>query len=329
MFSPDEIIFASTTKCNLKCQHCYVKCGNETLDPENAVNFLSSAKDSEECTIEKVGFSGGEPFLYPDFLEKVISKAVDLGFMFDRLMTNGIWWKSEKELAGTLKKIYSAGFDGKIGLSWDSFHGQPYKKIKKFSLEVLKIFGEESLEIQSVVPYARRNSRAARKADNLILKNIKMLSKDIGCKIKRYTNPFSKTGIILLKGKAFVKIHRTSQIFPCTDERAWKSRKWFSEDFCEGPGNILYVHSNGKIAPCCGFSNENDALCIGNITESYAEVILNATTNPMVKLCFEKGLSTLAEKLEKENKIRRKTNEICTFCDYVCRKKSIEKVDDF
>ncbi len=324
MFSPDEIIFAATTKCNLKCPHCYVNNGNEVLDSESAMKFLSSAKDSDECTVEKVGFSGGEPFLYPDFLEKVISKAVELGFMFDRLMTNGIWWKSEKELTGTLKRIYDAGFDGKIGLSWDSFHAQPYKKIRKFVLEVIKIFGEESLEIQSVVPYERGKSRAVRTADNLILKNIKMLSKDMGCRVKKYINPFSKTGIIILKGKAFVRIHRTSQIFPCTDKRAWKSRKWFSEDYCKGPGNILYVHSSGKIAPCCGFSNENNALCIGNITQSYAEVILNAETNPMVKLCFETGLSTLAEKLERENKIRRKTDEICTFCDYVCRKLPID-----
>ena len=41
--------------------------------------------------------------------------------------------------------------------------------------------------------------------------------------------------------------------YQANDPRAFKDSKWFEDDFCEGPGQILFVHATGDIAPCCGF----------------------------------------------------------------------------
>lgn len=320
MFFPTEIIFSPTSQCNLKCQHCYVNRNPVRLETSDAVKFIQSAKQNEECTVEKIGFSGGEPFLHQDFLESVIKESVNQGFMFDKIMTNGVWWKTEKELSESLRRIYDAGFDGKIGLSWDYFHAQEYEKIKTFVKKTLKTFGEESLEIQSVVPYERKDALFVRKDDNRIIKEIKRLARDMNLSVKNYTNFFSKRGMILLEGKkALIHVYRTPQSFPCSDGRGWKSRKWFKEDFCANLGQILYIHPDGKIAPCCGFANEDKKLIIGNIRQTYDEVVLNAEVNPMIKLCFETGLLSLAEKLERNGKLSRKTDDNCTFCDYVCK----------
>lgn len=320
MFFPTEIIFAPTSQCNLKCQHCYVNRNPVRIETSDAVKFIQSAKQNEECTVEKIGFSGGEPFLHQDFLESVIKESVNQGFMFDKIMTNGVWWKTEKELSESLRRIYDAGFDGKIGLSWDYFHAQEYEKIKTFVKKTLKTFGEESLEIQSVVPYERKDAIFVRKDDNRIIREIKRLARDLNLSVKNYTNFFSKRGMILLEGKkALIHVYRTPQSFPCSDGRGWKSRKWFKEDFCANLGQILYIHPDGKIAPCCGFANEDKKLIIGNIRQTYDEVVLNAEVNPMIKLCFETGLLSLAEKLERNGKLSRKTDDNCTFCDYVCK----------
>lgn len=320
MFFPTEIIFSPTSQCNLKCQHCYVNRNPVRLETSDAVKFIQSAKQNEECTVEKIGFSGGEPFLHQDFLESVIKESVNQGFMFDKIMTNGVWWKTEKELSESLRRIYDAGFDGKIGLSWDYFHAQEYEKIKTFVKKTLKTFGEESLEIQSVVPYERKDALFVRRDDNRIIREIKRLARDLNLSVKNYTNFFSKRGMILLEGKkALIHVYRTPQSFPCSDGRGWKSRKWFKEDFCASLGQILYIHPDGKIAPCCGFANEDKKLIIGNIRQTYDEVVLNAEVNPMIKLCFETGLLSLAEKLERNGKLSRKTDDNCTFCDYVCK----------
>ena len=352
IFNPTEIIFAGNSSCNLSCAHCFVTRTGAKLTADEAVGFMKSARASSACTIEKIGFSGGEPFLYPEFLETVIKEAVNLDFMFDRLMTNGVWWKTEEELECALQKVYDAGFDGKIGLSWDYFHSQDFEKIFVFIGKVLAIFGGDSLEIQSVVPYDRRNTDFVKRADTKLIDEIKELTKRLNLVYDFHTNFFDKTGLITLescdetsrkcclekmrqkicenkassnseasssKEKIFIRIFRTPETFQCSDGRGWNSRKWFKEDYCAGPGQILYVHSSGKIAPCCGFANENNRLILGTVRQTYDEIVLNAEVNPLLNVCFKTGLLNLAKEISKKQDSTRKTNDPCTFCDYVCK----------
>ena len=143
--SPEEIIFAATTECNLHCAHCFVPRTEKRLSADDAITFLKSCAGSQ---IEKIGFSGGEPFLYPEFICRVSKAAVENDFLFGRIMTNGVWWKTEDELFTTLKKIQDCGYDGKIGISYDNFHGQDYEKVRHFCSTVNEIFGEENINIQ-------------------------------------------------------------------------------------------------------------------------------------------------------------------------------------
>ena len=41
-FDPDEIIFAVTDKCNLKCAHCFVERKNFSLDAEKAKKLIEN-----------------------------------------------------------------------------------------------------------------------------------------------------------------------------------------------------------------------------------------------------------------------------------------------
>ena len=108
-FLPTEIIFSCTTACNLHCEHCFVNREPKRLSIESAKKLLLSCKDS---SIYRVGFSGGEPFLYMDFLCEISRAVVENDFLLDQIMTNGDWWKNEAELRDTLQKLYDAGYDG-------------------------------------------------------------------------------------------------------------------------------------------------------------------------------------------------------------------------
>ena len=280
-FCPTEIIFACTSACNLKCAHCFVDKNPRRLEIEQALAFL------EDCVkagspVERVGFSGGEPFLYMEFLLDLTRATVKHDLLFDQIMTNGDWWRNEEELKQKLQALYDAGYDGKIGLSWDEFHGQSTERMITFIKTVQKIFGEESINIQRV-----ETSTALRQAQGP-------------------QGPLNN-----------IPVYTLPRTYPGDDPQAWKSKHWFKEDYCEGPGNIFYVHADGNIAPCCGFANENPALFIGRITDSYEKIMQNAANNKMVKLCFTKGLSHY----RRFKKLRGKTSDICSFCDYVCRHK--------
>ena len=282
-FFPREIIFSCTSACNLKCEHCFVDKSPRRLEISQALAFLDGCVKSES-PIERVGFTGGEPFLYMEFLIQVSRAVISHDLLFDQIMTNGDWWRDEKELYDKLQSLYDAGYDGKIGLSWDEYHGQSTDRMTTFIQAVQEIFGEESINIQKVTSSgALRPLREPQGS----LKNISV-----------YTLP---------------------RTYPSDDPRAWKSRRWFKEDYCEGPGQILYVHTDGNIAPCCGFANENPALFIGNITDSFEKIMQNSASNKMVQLCFTKGLSHY----RRFKKFPGKTSDICTFCDYLCKSQTL------
>ena len=290
-FYPSEIIFSVTNACNLHCQHCFVSRNPKKLDIEAAKKFLegcveASRENPELPKIEKIGFSGGEPFLYTEFILELTKTAVSLDLLFDQIMTNGDWWLDEASLSTTLHSLYEAGYDGKIGLSWDSFHGQSAERMEKFILTVQEIFGEEAINIQIV---------------------------------EGGSLPLATPQLDFLVKHPEIKVYHLPQTYPANDESGWQAHHWFKEDYCQGPGNILYIHSDGNIAPCCGFANENRALFIGHITDSFEKVIEKASSNLLIKRCFEEGLSyyrhhELKKLLRAEGKkLPGKTSDICTF----------------
>ena len=300
-FSPEEIIFSCTTACNLHCEHCFVNREPKRISIDAAKKFLLSCKGT---SIEKIGFSGGEPFLYLDFLCEITRAGIENDFMFDQIMTNGDWWKDEADLRATLQKVYDAGYDGKIGLSWDSYHGQSTERMQTFILTVQEIFGEDAINIQTV-------SEAA----GLLLDESKAVKKSA-------TADFRLSSLLPVT----LPVYHLTRSFPSDDERAWQNKKWFKEDYCEGPGHIFYVHADGNIAPCCGFANENPALFIGTIDDSFEELMQNVSQNQMVQICYEEGLSHyrrhgLKKQLKWQNKKlpKGKCGDICSFCDFVCK----------
>ena len=87
-FSPTEIIFSTTTACNLHCEHCFINRTPHKLEISDAVRLIESCVESGG-QIDRIGFSGGEPFLYMDFLIEVTKSAISHDLMFDQIMTNG------------------------------------------------------------------------------------------------------------------------------------------------------------------------------------------------------------------------------------------------
>lgn len=314
MFEPKEIIFCPSDSCNLKCPHCFVKREKNELNAQIAKKFLQSAVPF----VEKVGFSGGEPFLRPEFLFEIAKETVKLDLLFDQIITNGAWWNTTEQLKTTLQTLFDAGYDGKIALSWDAFHAQNPASIEIFVNEVQKIFGENSIIVQSVKGEGRSLSPSRRFAASIPLS-----AGEASPATPPLKSSFKISQKKFKKNHPEIPFYYLPQTFQASDKRAWKNFFWFKEDFCEGPGQILFVHANGKIAPCCGFANENEELFVGKITEPFATILKNASENKMVKLCYETGLSSLRKKIQKTNKkfLPGIASDPCSFCDFVCKNK--------
>src|SRR5882724_2833476 len=112
-FRPNYLSFAGTYQCNLSCAHCCVPIEwTDRLDIPTALRFL---EDAHRQGIQLLGFTGGEPFLYPEFVIAITRRAAQLGFRFDKIVTNGVWFKVEPHLRTVLTDLKEAGFTGKIG----------------------------------------------------------------------------------------------------------------------------------------------------------------------------------------------------------------------
>ena len=106
-FRPNYLSFAGTYQCNLRCPHCCVPIEwTERLPIPAAVRFL---EDAHAYGIGILGFTGGEPFLYPEFLHIVCRRAAELGFHFDKIATNGVWFTDRVHLEKVLGALADDG----------------------------------------------------------------------------------------------------------------------------------------------------------------------------------------------------------------------------
>src|SRR3954469_13816106 len=129
-FRPNYLSFAGTYQCNLTCAHCCVPIEwTDRLDLAAALRFL---EDAYGYGIRPLRFTRGEPFLYPEFLFAVCRRAAGLGFRFDKVMTNGVWFRDRAHLDEVLTGLANAGFSGRLGLSVDKFHGAHTGRLAEF-----------------------------------------------------------------------------------------------------------------------------------------------------------------------------------------------------
>jgi MoaA/NifB/PqqE/SkfB family radical SAM enzyme len=343
MFKPDEIIFAPTSECNLVCAHCRVTRSEARLRPEDALAFLKKCRPHG---IDRVGFSGGEPFLAPDFLCRVSRAAVDLDMTFDRLMTNGAWFDSEESLRTTLAALHEAGYDGTFGVSVDSYHAQDLGDLTAFFRAVFDIWGrKDGCEIAAVVepggtlPAEIYEDLAARLGGRLLFEDGEPFSIVNEAFLNRRAlvgepdaptnateaDPQAELGIPAADLNDVLMINIIRMPYSASaDEDAWTASDWFEDDFCRGPGNVFYVHPDGRIAVCCGFANENPQLVVGDIRrDDYRSLMRRASQSAMVKACYVDGLTATRTRLESKGRaFPGKTSDPCFFCDY-CSKKGL------
>ncbi|MCI0680473.1 MAG: radical SAM protein [Gemmataceae bacterium] len=305
-FRPNYLSFAGTYQCNLACPHCCVPIEwPDRLDIATAVRFL---EDARRHGVETLGFTGGEPFLYPEFLSAVTRRAAALGFRFDKVVTNGVWFSDATHLRRTLQDLHAAGYTGKLGLSVDKFHGIRTADLALFCRTAFEVFRRDNVVSLS---YASRRPDAG-------LEPVRALAAELDAVIdwspllNRYLL-VSRALTMTLNWNHLAPVERAEQL-----DGAWDG-VWFEEDYCEGPGQALIVNPKGEVKPCCGFASDLDQLTIGNIHEhTAAEIVKRARKHPYVGKVFREGLTAIRDEIlaRDPDALPGKTSNHCYFCWY-------------
>jgi pyruvate-formate lyase-activating enzyme len=307
-FRPDYLSFAGTYQCNLDCPHCCVPIEwTDRLDVGVALRFLEDARAEGVSTF---GLTGGEPFLYPEFVLAVCGRAAELGYRFDRIQTNGVWHRDAAHLEEVLGGLAEVGYTGKLGLSVDKFHGVHTAKAAEFCRTAVRLFRRDNVVSLS---YASRHPDQG-------LEPARALAKELDAIIEWS----DVLGRYLLVSAEVTMTLGWNHLAPV--ERAerlaggvWDG-EWFEEDYCEGPGQALIVNPRGEVKPCCGFASDLDQLTIGNIHQhSAAEIIERGRNHPYVGKVFREGLSAVRDEVlaRDPQALPGATSNHCYFCWYV------------
>jgi radical SAM protein with 4Fe4S-binding SPASM domain len=271
-----------------------------------ALRFL---EDAWGYGIEVLGFTGGEPFLYPEFLHAVCRRAAALGFRFDKVMTNGVWFRDAAHLDGELAALAAAGFTGKLGLSVDKFHGIQTARLAAFCRAARRAFGRDNVLALS---YASRHPDQG-------LEPVHALARELGAVV----DWSALLGRYLLVAPDLTVTLNWNHLAPVERaERfagAWDGR-WFAEDYCEGPGQALIVNPRGEVKPCCGFASDLDQLTIGNIhRDTVRQIVRRARRHPYVGKVFREGLTAIRDEILARDPaaLPGATSNQCYFCWYV------------
>jgi hypothetical protein len=314
-FRPNYLSFAGTYQCNLACPHCCVPIEwTDRLDPVVAIRFL---EDAHREGIRILGFTGGEPFLYPEFLISVTRRAAQLGFQFDKIVTNGVWQRNESNLADVLGRLANAGYTGKLGLSVDKFHHAPGSERRAPTLADLLLFCRTARRIFNrddilSLSYASRHpdqglepvQKLAHALDGVLewsdlLRRYLLVSPDL---------------TMTVNWNHLAPVERAEKL---TGGWLGDDGEWFEEDYCEGPGQALIVNPKGEVKPCCGFASDLDQLTIGNIhTDCVAVIIKNARKHPYVGKVFREGLTAIRDEIlaRDPTALPGATSNHCFFC---------------
>ncbi len=306
-FRPNYLSFAGTYQCNLSCPHCCVPIEwPDRLEIDVALRFL---EDAAAEGIEVLGFTGGEPFLYPEFLVALTGRGAELGVRFDKVQTNGVWFSDEAHLERLLAQLRDAGFSGKLGLSVDKFHGKHTAQAAVFCRTARRVFGRDNIVSLSYASRAPDQGLEpvrdlARELDGVIdwsdwLRRFLLVTPDL---------------TIVLNWNHLAAVERAEGL-----RGAWDG-VWFEEDYCEGPGQALIVTPRGEVKPCCGFASDLDQLTIGNIHEdTVRRIVRRARRHPYVGKVFRQGLTAIREEILKRDPqaLPGATSNHCFFCWWV------------
>ena len=136
----NKIEFVVTYACTGRCKHCsegdHTNCG-EHIDPQIAADAVR--KIAAEYDIKTVMTFGGEPLLYTDAVERIMTAAKEQNIPKRQVITNGYFSKNAEKISEVAEQLAVCGVNDLL-LSVDAFHQEtiPLDVVKQFAIEAKK-----------------------------------------------------------------------------------------------------------------------------------------------------------------------------------------------
>ena len=218
-----QLALMLTDKCNAACRFCALRCSPRNqglISLELARQVIDEMKAMG--TFARIGLSGGEAFLYPELVKEVLDYAKAAGLPQRTVATNGFWgsWSDEKldAVLGGMKESLTA-----VAFSHDAFHAEYVK-----------------------TEYLWRAIKALERHGIRYTIHVADVYGEMGA------------GEFLARCEDLDVFYRHYKLYPLAamgnaadlpEEIFVRTRPW--EETCCNTENILSVHCDGGVYPCC------------------------------------------------------------------------------
>ncbi len=260
-------------KCSSKCKHCSYSCSpsweRDYMDGNTADSIFRLLK-KQGCYSVHIG--GGEPFLEPEKLLKVLASAAKNGVSVEYVETNASWYIDEDKTMSILYAIKEHGVDTLL-ISIDPFHNEyiPFWKTKN----LIKACHDAQV---GVFPWQMEFWPDLETFDERKTHSLKEYEKEFG---KTYIDNLPRRYGMNLKGRAF-KSFRSQLKMQSFNEIMNSSRP------CGLLSGVYHFHvdlyENFIPQSCPGFSIKFEELIKGADQDKY-EIIYSLESKGVSGLC--------------------------------------------
>jgi len=272
-YSPDMAVFEITSKCNLKCIHCYSSSGKALPNELSTQECLKACNDLEKIDSKEVCLIGGEPFLRKDWY--VIAKEVkDLGMELS-FISNG--FIINDHVISKLVKLepceISLSLDGATAKTHDHIRGVKGSYIKV--LKSLSLLNEKNLQVSVITAVNKINFKELPAITSLLIgKNVKwniQATAPVGRFGKEYMlakEEFYTMGLFVISIRKKYSKHELPVIgAQCVGYNSkYVQKSFFPHEWNGCPGGIKFIsiESDGNVKGCLSLP---DQFIEGNIRE--------------------------------------------------------------
>lgn len=281
----NTIIFLLTNRCNLNCAHCCVSCSpqNNAVLEDNLINKVMDDIAVNE-KINRIGISGGEAFLYPEKVSRIIeasTKSKKSVYVY----TNGFWCGSYEKTLHVLDRLKKKGLSTVL-TSVDTFH-QKYIPIGNVKNLLDACY---ALNIYVKVHVSDTYSNSSENDELIHLLGLSKLNASI------------TSSPVFVSGNALKNIPKEDII----------SNQELSKLRCNYDG-MCSIDWDGNVSCCC--SIHSHGMVIGNIKNNSINKILNEVRKNKIFMCILKhGIPYLAD-IIRANKLMRIDDAYTNGCE--------------
>jgi hypothetical protein len=271
-----------TERCNIACSHCWFSSGPErtaTMAMGEALDYIEQA--CKIPTVEWISLTGGEPFLLPDMLKRLVRHASNRGLRTE-CVTNCFWAETEEVAVAILGELIDAGLDV-INVSADDFHQRhiPFEKVRN-------CYGAAtSLGLRVVIMCARSRT------STLGIGKIREMLGDEGIQVVGGPEPEATVSALAVE-TGFVPAGRGATI----PREEWPIGGSSVEGPCRDVLRDIGIAPSGMVLPCCSAASQIEGATLGNARKNrLAKMIEVAGGLPLYKALSTVGPAGLAELL--------------------------------